>query len=76
MSGLSCPHCGKQINLFKEGGGERAAKELGVPFLGRIPIDPRIVELGDDGKPFIIHHPESDAAKALNKIVDGIIKKA
>ena len=76
MSGLSCPHCGKQINLFKEGGGERAAKELGVPFLGRIPIDPRIVELGDDGKPFIIHHPESDATKALNKIVDGIIKKA
>jgi len=74
MSGLSCPHCGKKINLFKEGGGERAAKELGVPFLGRIPIDPRIVELGDDGKPFILHHPESDAAKALNNIVDSILK--
>jgi ATP-binding protein involved in chromosome partitioning len=74
MSGLSCPHCGEKINLFKEGGGERAAKELGVPFLGRIPIDPRIVELGDDGKPFILHHPESDAAKALNNIVDSILK--
>lgn len=74
MSGMVCPHCGGQINLFKKGGGERAAKELGVPFLGRIPIDPRIVELGDDGKPFILHHSESDAAKALNKIVDGIMK--
>jgi ATP-binding protein involved in chromosome partitioning len=74
MSGLKCPHCGEQISLFKEGGGERTAKELGVPFLGRIPIDPSIVELGDDGKPFILHRAESDAAKALNKIVDGIIK--
>jgi Mrp family chromosome partitioning ATPase len=73
MSVLNCPHCGKPISLFKEGGGERVAKELGVPFLGRIPIDPKIVELGDDGKPFILHYPESDAAKALNKIVDGII---
>lgn len=74
MSGMHCPHCNKQINLFKEGGGERVAIELGVPFLGRIPLDPRIVELGDDGKPFILHHPASDAAKALNKIVDVIIK--
>lgn len=74
MSGLDCPHCGKKIDLFKQGGGERIAQELGIPFLGRIPIDPRIVELGDDGKSFIAHHPESEASKALNEIVDCIIQ--
>lgn len=73
MSGLVCPHCGKQINLFKEGGGERAALELGVPFLGKIPIDPKIVELSDSGKPFIIHSPESKASKAFQEIVAKIL---
>jgi Mrp family chromosome partitioning ATPase len=73
MSGLICPHCGKSINLFKEGGGEKAAQELGIPFLGRIPIDPKIVESGDDGKPFITHHPESNASKAIDEIVEKIL---
>lgn len=73
MSGFVCPHCGKRISLFKEGGGEKAAKELGIPFLGRIPIDPQIVESGDNGKPFIVHHPESEASKAFNKIVDEVM---
>jgi len=73
MSGLICPHCGKKISLFKEGGGEEAAKELGVDFLGRIPMDPKIVELGDEGKPFIMHHPDSEAANAFNKIVEKIM---
>ena len=44
MSGMKCPHCGKDIPLFKIGGGEKAAKELNVPFLGRIPIDPEMVQ--------------------------------
>ena len=52
MSGLVCPHCGKTIDVFKRGGGESAAKELGLKFLGRIPLDPRIVVGGDAGKPF------------------------
>jgi ATP-binding protein involved in chromosome partitioning len=74
MSGMVCPHCGKKINLFKEGGGEKAAFELGVPFLGKIPLEPQIVTSGDDGKPFIIHQPDSEASKALAEIVDTIIK--
>src|SRR5205823_4232035 len=48
MSGFVCPHCGKQTDIFKIGGGEAAAKELGLPFLGRVPIDPRIVIGGVD----------------------------
>jgi len=72
MSGFRCPHCGKEINLFKMGGGERAAKELEVPFLGRIPIDPVIVKDSDSGRPFILNHHDSEAEKVFNKIVDRI----
>jgi len=74
MSGMVCPHCGKRIDLFKEGGGEKAASELGVPFLGKIPLEPQIVTSGDEGKPFITHQPDSEASKALAKIVETIIK--
>lgn len=73
MSGLVCPHCGRPIDLFKTGGGERAAAELGVPFLGRIPIDPRIVEAGDSGRPFAESAGDSPAALALSALVDKII---
>lgn len=74
MSGMVCPHCGKKIDLFKVGGGQRAALELGVPFLGRIPIDPQIVTLGDEGKPFVTEQPDSEASQAFMKIVEKIIK--
>jgi ATP-binding protein involved in chromosome partitioning len=69
MSGLVCPHCGREIDVFKVGGGEAAARELGLTFLGRIPLDPRIVVGGDSGKPFVIEHPDSEATKAFQAIV-------
>jgi len=72
MSGMTCPHCGKEIDLFKEGGGKKVALELGVPFLGKIPIDPQIVISSDEGKPFIGTHPDSEASKAFMKIVESI----
>lgn len=68
MSGLTCPHCGKEINLFKSGGGEKAAKELGMPLLGKIPLDPRIVESTDNGKPFVESYPNSESAKVIINI--------
>jgi len=74
MSGMTCPHCGNKVNIFKEGGGERSAKELGIPFLGKIPLDPQIVTLGDEGKPFITSNPDSEASKAFMKIVENIIR--
>jgi ATP-binding protein involved in chromosome partitioning len=76
MSGLVCPHCGQSIDLFKTGGGERAALEMGVPFLGRIPIDPRIVVSGDEGRPFVAGTGDSDAARAFAAIVDKILASA
>ena len=68
MSGLKCPHCGEFVPLFKTGGGERLARELGVSLLGRVPIDPEIVQRGDSGPPFVLADPESEAAKALMDI--------
>ncbi len=73
MSGMSCPHCGGRIDLFKQGGGQAAAGELGVPFLGRIPISPEIVTLGDEGKSFLDRHPDSEASKAFREIVERIL---
>jgi len=73
MSGLICPHCGKEIDLFKVGGGERAADELKVPFLGRIPLDPKVVDSGDDGLPIVLADGDSPAAIAFEKLVDNIL---
>jgi len=75
MGGMVCPHCGGEIDVFKKGGGEAAANELGLPFLGRIPLDPRIVIGGDAGKPFVLEHPDSPAAKAFAHVVDEIKKR-
>jgi Mrp family chromosome partitioning ATPase len=68
MSGLICPHCQKEISLFKKGGGEKAARDLRAPFLGRIPIDPEMVNDCDRGMPFVMAHPDSEATKALMEI--------
>jgi Mrp family chromosome partitioning ATPase len=70
MSGLICPHCQKEIPLFKIGGGEKAARDLKIPFLGRIPIDPEMVIDCDRGMPFVMSHPKSEATKAFKQIAD------
>lgn len=74
MSGFICPHCGKSTEIFKSGGGERMASEMGVPFLGKIPIDIRIMETSDMGIAHVQHDPKSETAKAFQPIVDFILK--
>ena len=74
MSGMVCPHCGEKIDLFKVGGGERAALEMGVPFLGRIPIDPKMVITCDAGTPFVIDPVPSEAKKALENLTQALIR--
>ena len=74
MSGLICPHCGKEIDLFKKGGGEKASKELKVPFLGRIPIEMKIVESSDSGIPFILNNGNSKAKEAFKNIILNVEK--
>jgi MinD superfamily P-loop ATPase len=73
MSGMICPHCGGKIDLFKVGGGQKAAEELGVPFLGRIPVDPRIVDMCDRGKPFVTDTIDSEARAAFLALVQKIV---
>lgn len=53
MSGYTCPHCGKPFDIFSAGGGQKMAGEMDVPFLGRLPFDPRVVESGDAGAPYV-----------------------
>ena len=74
MSGLVCPNCKTIINVFKTGGGEKMAGEMGVPFLGKIPIDPQIVEASDDGKPFVYHYGKTEAAKAFAGVVQPLLQ--
>lgn len=69
MSGFVCPHCGEMTDLFSKGGGEKAAKDLDVAFLGRIPLEPKIVMAGDGGSPYIASEPESVTGKALESII-------
>lgn len=73
MADLDCPHCGGHIELFGTGGGERAAAELGVPFLGRLPVEPHIVRSGDSGVPFILARPDSPSSAAFGTIIHGIL---
>jgi ATP-binding protein involved in chromosome partitioning len=75
MSGMVCPHCGEHIDLFKIGGGKKSAEELGVPFLGGVPIDPKVVHSGDDGIPIVLYDSGSQAAIAFMEIVDKITEK-
>ncbi|MGQ0812119.1 MAG: Mrp/NBP35 family ATP-binding protein [Nitrospiraceae bacterium] len=68
MSYFLCGHCGERTEIFSHGGGERAAEKLGIPFLGRIPIDPAIRSGGDSGHPIVVADPGSPQAKAFGEI--------
>jgi ATP-binding protein involved in chromosome partitioning len=69
MSGFTCPKCGEKINILGAGGGKRIAEELDVPFLGQIPIDPKICEEADKGVSFLAENTNSASAKAFKEIV-------
>ena len=65
----------RKYYIFGQGGGERVAKELGVDFLGEVPIDPRIAEDGDVGKPIVSSQPDSPSSVALREITGEIVRK-
>ncbi|MGH2567274.1 MAG: iron-sulfur cluster carrier protein ApbC [Bacteroidota bacterium] len=68
MSYFICGHCGQRENIFDSGGGSKTAEELGVPFLGEIPINTAIRVGGDRGKPIVAAEAESEIAQAFRKI--------
>jgi ATP-binding protein involved in chromosome partitioning len=75
MSGMICPRCKETIDLFSTGGGKKAAKDLGVPFLGAIPLDPEMVKAGDEGRPYILRHIDSPTSKAVNVVMENLVQQ-
>jgi len=73
MSYFLCPSCGHREEIFKHGGGARTAKQLGVPFLGEIPLDPKVTLGGDAGKPIVAGEPKSEVTEAYMRIAEAIL---
>ena len=65
MSGFVCPACGHRTDIFRSGGGRAMAADLGVPFLGSVPVDPGIAEAGDAGAPYFQDQPHTPSARAF-----------
>jgi ATP-binding protein involved in chromosome partitioning len=74
MSGLVCPHCHGEIDLFGSGGGKKIAEQLGVPFLGSIPLDPEMRKAGDEGRPFVIRSKDSPTWKSVDAVMEELVK--
>jgi ATP-binding protein involved in chromosome partitioning len=74
MSGYACPHCGKDLPLFKSGGGLKTAQAAKVPFLGAVPFDPQVVEAADQGKLLEVQVDDSPFFQALKPIVEYILE--
>jgi ATP-binding protein involved in chromosome partitioning len=75
MSEFICPDCGHRHPIFGSGGGQRAADELGVPLLAKIPLQPDVVEAGDSGKPTVLSAPESPAGVAFRELAGEVARK-
>jgi ATP-binding protein involved in chromosome partitioning len=76
MSYLQCPHCEERIDVFSTGGGRRTANDMGVNFLGALPLDPHVRIGGDTGRPIATFGPDDKRAKAYYDIAELVIAKA
>jgi len=75
MSYYICRHCGERTEIFGHGGGKKTADMLGVPFLGEVPIDPKVVVGGDTGDPIVVMDPQSAAAQAFRDIAAQVVQQ-
>jgi len=73
MSGFVCPQCGKQTDIFKSGGGEQMAGQLGITFLGRIPIDPQIMNTCDTGGLYLNNYSRPQSADAFKRVAERVL---
>jgi ATP-binding protein involved in chromosome partitioning len=76
MSEFVCPACGHVEPIFGTGGAEDEARELGIPFLGRVPLEPSVRIAGDDGTPVVISHPASRSAQAFARLAEQVAQRA
>ncbi|HWG93435.1 MAG TPA: P-loop NTPase [Mycobacteriales bacterium] len=81
MSWLPCPHCDERVEVFGSGGGQSVATSLStrlgaeVPLLGQVPIDVRLREGGDAGRPLVLDDPDAPASKELTKVAEALVGK-
>jgi len=73
MSGFECPHCNEIVEIFGKGGGEALAKDMGLNFLGSIPLDTKIREAGDAGVPLVKSDPDSAGARAIREVARALV---
>ncbi|WDP89897.1 MAG: Mrp/NBP35 family ATP-binding protein [Desulfobacter sp.] len=76
MSGYTCPKCGEVLDIFGTGGGERTAGEQGIPFLGKIPLDPSLVAFGDAGRSIQVENPSSPVTKAFRTLAEEVARRS
>lgn len=74
MSGFACPHCGKKIEIFGSGGGERMAEEMNVKFLSRIPFDTKVMQSGESGKPFVYFDNDAETTGIFSGVVSELLE--
>ena len=75
MSGFICPHCNKPVDIFGTGGGRRTALEFNLPYLGNVPMDPKVVAGGDTGRPYLSSGAGTPATTAFDQVIDNIVKE-
>jgi len=75
MRTFTCPHCGESTDIFRRGGGEQMCQELGVAFLGALPLDADVVTCGDEGRPIVVDQPTSVSAKVYAAIAAALAEQ-
>src|SRR6266446_448067 len=74
MSFFTCPDCGKETEIFRRGGGQKESERLGIPLIGRIPLEPDVCDAGDTGVPVAIGHPDTQAGAEFHKIAAAVVE--
>ena len=76
MSHFVCPHCGNEVDIFSKGGGERTARQFGIPLLGSVQLDPKVRQAGDTGRPLALAGKESSpAAKSFYELAGRLVER-
>ena len=73
MAGMTCPHCGEEIDVFGHGGGHVLAEDMHLPLLASVPLDPEVRIAGDEGRPTAISAPDSPAGRAFAQVADQVV---
>ena len=74
MSFFTCPDCGKETEIFRRGGGQKESERLGIPLIGRIPLEPDVCDAGDTGVPVAIGRPDTLAGAEFHKIAAAVVE--